>query len=222
MTKHLGDDQITPPKLKAQNLIRSYNVITPFLYSKKFELDSNGLKFDIDGHDITVDIPQGAVVGVEIIEFMIGVAMSGPLRLPESTRPISPILCFQHLQGAECTLQKPVQITLPHCIASQRLAREMYPQISAFKFDYELREAQLPLTQWQKLPVNLGESFGVFQTNSSGIYCIAMIGGSEFTNYCLARVNITPSPPTFKFHFYGLQDLASHKRVSWFICALMH
>ena len=205
---------VSPNQANASARIQP-NVHVPFLHYKLLECDNSGFKYVINGHDITVDIPQGAVAQENKITLEIGVAVSGPFKFPENARPISPILWIHLLEeNVESELQKPLRITLPHCFSG--LMREVHPQISAFKCDYVLGEA---LIDWKKVSTNLlvGEMFGALQTTNSGIYCIAMIGSSEFTDclsYCLAQVNLPPSPPIFEFHFYGLLDLTSHKRVS--------
>lgn len=185
------------------------------------ECDCKGQIYDINEHNITVDIPQDAITEGKIIKLEIGVAINGPFKFPENTRPISPILCLEFFgESTESGVQKPLLITLPHCISG--LTREIFEllQVKVVKCDQELGKVEEEFTQWQQVSLNFsrGEQLanGILEIKCyrSGIFCILMTGNSaNYLKHCLAQVNIPPSPPIHEFHFYGLLDLASHKRV---------
>ena len=198
-----------------------------FLYNKTLKCDHNGFKYIIDGHDITVDIPAGAVPEGKIIEFEVGVAVSGPFKFPENVRPISPIIWI-HFQDDNVMneFEKPFQMIIPHCLSG--LTRNAY-QISLVKAEYdtvtvveERAKQQYTFIQCKNFANFLvEENCGVLQTNeTNGMFSItvALLKNSESVmtnlNYCLAQVNLPPSPPNYEFHFYAIMDLASHKRVS--------
>ena len=194
-----------------------------FLYNKVLECDHKGFKYIIDGHDITVDIPAGAVSEGKTIEFEVGVAVNGPFKFPENVRPISPIIWIDIRfldDNAMNEFKKPFQMTIPHCLSE--LTKNGH-QICLVKAEYdtvgERAKPQYTFIQCQNFANFLvEENYGVMQTNrTNGMFSItvAVFKNSESNlSYCLAQVNLPPSPPTYGFYFYAILDLASHKRVS--------
>ena len=199
--------------------ILDYRPHISYLHNETLKCDCNGLNYTINGHDITVDIPQGAVPEGKNIEIEVGVAVNGPFGFPENAMPISPFFWIRLLDGnVKSELQKAFKIVLPHCFARDKL---LHHQISFVKAEYETvheeRAKQLYMFTQCQVSTNfwIEEMCGILQTNSGGIFSITMapIESSDIA-YCLAQVDLPPSPPTHEFHFYGILNLASHRRVS--------
>ena len=181
------------------------------------ECDYNGKEYAINGHDITVTIPKGAVSKGETLHFEVGVAMYGPFNFPKLIRPVSPILWLRFI---EKKISLTVEITLPHCFVG--LTRDMinHQKLSFVKADLEdIKMNQLCYTFYLH---TVGAHFlqfkmyGVLETNQSGLFCITHLKTSDCSNvnYCLACINLPPSPPVHEFNFYVLYNLSTHKKVS--------
>lgn len=65
-----------------------------------------------NNHGVTVIVPDGAIKSGIKAELKLGATLLAPVKFVENTIPVSPVvwLCMN------VTLQKPVQIQIPHCI----------------------------------------------------------------------------------------------------------
>ena len=201
--------------------------LTPFLHYEHVECDHNGKKYIVNGHDILVDIPAGAIPEGMTFKFEIGVAVSGPFSFPENSRLISPILWIYPLEDYE--LKKPIQIILPHCFAGLTKEETNHDKVCFSQADIAIGgdETFYPFIQCQ-LAANFQneENYGMLQSSLFGLFCIILLGKLENNttnlNYCLAKVNLPPSTSSCEFHFYALLDLPSHKRVRLNLTALTY
>ena len=194
----------------------------PFIYQDQIKYDYNGREYIIDEHDIKLDVPQGMIPEGKIAKVEIGVMMSGPFIFEESTQPISPILLFRCL--TEVT-EFEWKLLLPHCLDSLTMEKIHYHQIRFVKADLHVEgeEPCYKFTQCDTAAANFlrKDKCGILQTDSDGLFCITMLKSPDTTdimNYCLAQVDLPPSPPVYEFDFYALLDLASHKRVRFISC----
>lgn len=74
--------------------------------------DSSGHQYTNVDHDISINIPEGAISPGITVHLEVAVALYGPFTFSSGRRPISPILwiCMQE----DIELLKPVEISLPH------------------------------------------------------------------------------------------------------------
>ena len=186
-----------------------------FSFSQRFKCDCSSQKYTLDGHEITIIIPEGAVADEEKIEFDMSVAMYGPFIFPENIQPISPIL-WLYPHEAKVNLKKPFQIIIPHCLA--RLTKESLHQgqVCFIRSDHKNSDTDgyYHFSQYASNNDFLFDNYGVVETPHFGLFGIAKCGNAQSSmSYCLARVYLPPSPPTYSFHFYALYNLPTHKRV---------
>ena len=197
-----------------------------FLHYGELDYDHNGLNHVIEDHDITLRIPEGAVVEGEKIHIEVGVAMYGPFIFPENTQPISPILW--HYASEDVTS---FQLILPHCYTGSVIPPE---QISFAIADHNSTkiidgQAHYSFELWKRGTNFLyEETYGAIQTDfCNHIFCIVKhIKYHEHwcqdINYSLVCVDLRPSQTVQEFHFYGLFDLSTHRKVNYNNCCSIH
>ena len=194
-----------------------------FLHYEQLKCDYYGLDYMIENHDITLKIPKGAVAKREKI-LEVGVAMHGPFIFPENTQPISPIL-WLHLLEEDVKLNKPIELILPHCYTGSLMTPD---QISFALVDhsssqdvttYNDGQPHYSFKLWERGTVFYTDQvFGAIKTNLfSHIFCI--VKHTKFGCWCqnisflLSCVDLQPSQTVREFHFYGLFNLATHRKV---------
>lgn len=79
--------------------------------------DSAGIEHTIQGHDITLKVPKGAVPVGTTLTLDYAVKLSGPFTYPPNMRPISATLWMCHQENTK--LLKPIEVTMPHIIRPQ-------------------------------------------------------------------------------------------------------
>ena len=181
------------------------------------ECDCSSHKYTFDGHDITLIIPNGTVAEGEKVHFEVAVAMYGPFNFPDNTQPISPIL-WLCLMEESTELKKPFQVILPHCLTGLTKSRLHQQQVCFIKSCHEDRDTEGHYNFSQCSSDDnyfLLDGYGVLETNYFGLFSFAKLKNINQTDlsYCLARVYLPPSPPTYNFHFYALFNLPTHKKV---------
>ena len=185
-------------------------------FSQRFKCDCSSQKYTLDGHDITLIIPEGAVADGEKVELDIGVAMYGPFIFPENTQPVSPIL-WLYPQKANVKLKKPLQVIIPHCLAGLTEDDLHQHHVCFMKSDYKDSDAvgQYHFSQYSNDKSFLFDNYGALETLHFGLFGLAKLGNTNRLkmNYSLARVYLPASPPMYSFHFYALYNLPTHKRV---------
>ena len=77
--------------------------------------DYKGLKHTIEGHDITLMVPEGAISKEMEIHIEVAVAMYGPFKFSGNVKPISPILWLCILEK-NVMLSKPIVVRIPHAL----------------------------------------------------------------------------------------------------------
>jgi hypothetical protein len=166
-------------------------------------------------------IPKGKVVKIEI-----GVMISGPFTFKENAKIISPVFWFHFpYEAIESDQKQLFHIKLPHCLIGMTMEKILYHQICFVKADpscsIEGEKKQYKFNQCNAAEADFMtmDNSGVLKTDNDGLFCIIMLRKPEsdttdVVSYCLAQVDLPPSPPIYKFDFYALLDLASHKRVS--------
>ena len=196
-----------------------------FLHFKSLDVNHNGLEYVIDNHDITLGIPEGAVAEGEKVHFEVGVAMYGPFIFPENTQPISPVLWLYASEDVRM-MNKYFQLILPHCYSGSVIPPE---DISFAIADHNSTEivdgqAHYSFELWKRGTKFFYEKmYGaiIIQTDfCNHIFCIVKHtkyhGHSVWCqdiSFSLACVDIQPSQTVQEFHFYGLFDLSTHRKV---------
>lgn len=194
---------------------RSEHHRIPFLHHEicVIECDKE-YEYLVHGHDVVLKIPRNAlpVADQHKVCIEVGVAMYGPFNFPENIHPISPIL-WLNLIDKNTQITKPFQISLPHC-----LAKVINEQVCFVRTDTENVGVN---DLYGKCTIcgggDIYANHGILETSCySGLYCLALVNSSHCTdmNYCLAQVNVLPSPALNEFYFYALYNLPTHKRVS--------
>ena len=202
----------------------------PFLHHKQLQCDHNGCNYTIEGHDITVRIPEGAVAEGEKIHFEVGVAMYGPFIFPDNTQPISPILWLRQLEGGT-QLRRCSQLVLPHCYKGPTFTFSHGPgenkvffataDHSSSKHTHVHGELLYSLQEWETdVDFHIAANYGTFEAYIfNHIFCIVKrrhMHSHEWyhdVGFSLVRVDLQPSSTVQEFHLYGLFDLATHKKV---------
>jgi hypothetical protein len=199
----------------------------PFLDHQMLECDFNGREYTNVDHDITLRIPEGAVAEGEKIHFEVGVAMYGPFIFPDNTQPISPILWLCVLDE-NVKLNKTLEIILPHCYTGSVTTSRISDQIS-FAVSEDITkdsnyEPHCLLQLWETdTKFYTDQKYGAIQTSlyHHQFFCIvkhkAIGHWSRDISFLLARVDLglQPSQIVQEVHFYGLFDLATHRKVCW-------
>ena len=80
---------------------------------------SEGGTFENTEHDVTIEIPPGAVRNGVTISLEVGVALYGPFELPEDYSCISPIVWVCVQQQPDFKFLKPIKVKLPHLLDLQ-------------------------------------------------------------------------------------------------------
>ena len=195
----------------------------PFLHYERLDCDHNGLDHVNEDHDITLRIPEGAVAEGEKVHFEVGVAMYGPFTFPENTQPISPIL-WLHLLEEDIKLSKYFELVLPHCYTGSamppnKILNFAIADHSSLTADSD-GQSHYSLKLW-KLGTNFyaDQMYGAIQTDlCNHIFCI--VKHTKYGHWCqnlnflLARVDLQPSQTVHEFHFYGLFNITTNRRVS--------
>lgn len=102
--------------------------LVPFLHHHVLKCDSSEQSYTIDGHDITLRIPEGAIDDGTVFHIEIGVTMYGPFAFPKDTQPVSPIVWVCPMED-DVELKKPFQLTVPHFLtqlSQERLSSSCY------------------------------------------------------------------------------------------------
>ena len=205
--------------------LRTATDLISFVHYELLSCDHNGLHYAIEDHDITLSIPKGAVAEGEKVHFAVGAAMYGPFKFPDNTQLVSPII-WLHLLEENTKLNKRFQLIVPHCYYSKSVASP--DQISfATADDRLLRDItnndSRPhyLLKLLKAGKNcyINCAYGVILTDMwNQMFCIVK-HTSKYGHWCqdisflLARVDLQLSSTMKEFHFYGLFDLATHRKV---------
>ena len=185
----------------------------PFLHHHLMVCNSKAQSYTIDGHDITIRIPEGAVAEEETVHFEIGVAMYGPFNLPQNTQPISPFIWVCLLEK-DVELKKPFQLIVPHFLTQLpeerlvyhdvRFAKAHHDQLSLEnKSDYTFCDCDA-----KPLFTSVGyRSYGVLITNHFCFYCLEANQTAELAvdaGYGLVRIETPLSPNSNVVHFSAI------------------
>ena len=194
---------------------------TPFLEKiQTFECGKEGKAFYLPDHGIAINIDRGTITEGKTVQFEVGVALYGSFHFSNNHRPISPILwlCTEE----QVTLQKPIKITLPHCLVDLRYEEidkygvrfakanhnntETTPDgKQAFKFESCTDEVQ-----------HFGGSSGHISTSHCCYICITSDKTREValrSGYCLSIIERTISPVLHRVHVCATFLLSSCNEV---------
>ena len=196
--------------------------LVPFLHHHIMVCNSKAQCYTIDGHDITIRIPEGAVAEGETLHFEIGVAMYGPFRLPEKSQPISPFVWVCILEK-DVELKKPFQLIVPHFLTQLTEERIVYHNVrfakanhdnlsSENKSDYSFHDCDT-----KPLFTSVGyRSYGVLITKHFCFYCLKANQTAELAvdaGYSLVRIETPLSLDRNEVNFSAIYLLDTCLRV---------
>lgn len=201
------------------------------------ECNCHAQSYTLDGHDITLNIPDGAIDEGQVLHFEIGVALYGPFIFPENTQPISPIVWVCLLEDAK--LKKPFQLIIPHVLTQLSKEKLNHYRIVFAKanHDYFISRNGNKLYRFygcdsEPLFVSIGHrSYGILVTNHFCFYCLEANTSAKLAidaGYSLARIENILTPQRNEVIFCAIFFLETCIRVSWItiitcsivICAL--
>ena len=190
-----------------------------FLYHEILECDYSGLQYTNPDHDISINIPEGAVSEGDIIHFEFGVTIFGPFKFVGSARPISPI-AWVCLLEANYELKKPYQVILPHILTQLSSERLQYHQVKVAKAEHKFFYEDEENKSYEFHPCGIEPIFGfighksyaVFSAMHFCFYCLKANQTPELAKdmgYCLAIVESFPN----KFYFLAVYFLRTCLKV---------
>ena len=212
---------LTPSKdyIKAKD-----RALVPFLYHEVIECNYKAQNYTIDGHDITLRIPEGAVAEGERVHFEIAVAMYGPFKLPGNARPISPIVWVCLLEE-DVKLKKPFQLIVPHFLSLISEERIRYHNVKFSKANHNICYSNNKLhyefqdCDTTPLFTSIGyRSYGVLITNHFCFYCLKANHTPELANdagYSLVRIETPLTPNRNEIDFVTIYLLETCLRVCY-------
>ena len=196
----------------------------PFLDHEILGCDSNGREYTNTMHDITLKIPEGAIVVGKKIHFEIGVTMCGPFSHQDGFRPISPIIWLCILEE-DVELKKPFQIILPHFlneVSGEKIIDYHNAQFAkASHSEYSFIDNQLTYTfqhcdtkpQFKTIGLR---SYAVLEIKHCCFYCIEAKQTPKLAldaSYCLIRVESPMRGQRNEVYFTAIYFLETCLRV---------
>ena len=196
-------------------------VKVPFLHHEVLECDHSGLQYTNPDHDISINIPEGAVSEGDIVHFEFGVTMFGPFKFVGSARPISPIVWVCLLEESY-ELKKPYQVILPHILTQLPSESLQYHQVKVTKAEHRFFSDDEGNESYEFHPCGIKPIFGFIGHKSYAaleslhfcFYCLEANQTLELDKsigYCLVRV-IQESIPN-KVYFLAIYFLETCLRV---------
>ena len=178
-----------------------------FFYHKILECDDGGLEHTIDGHNITIRIPQGAIAEGERLHIEVGVTLFGPFTFPGNCSPISPILQLCPTE-TDYKFQKPISVILPHFLSEETIQKLNPGEISFAKAMHhsigpEKRRQNFKFEHTDTVPKfasSGSRNFGVLQIQHCCYLCIVKGKDVEGAEYCLVQIE-RPLQQGSEFHF---------------------
>lgn len=179
---------------------------------------NHGIDRTLVDHDITVNIPKGAILGEKAISIELAVTLHGPFSFPTNKRPISPILwmCPQE----EIEFEEPIEVTLPHILTGLNQKQLVKMGVTFAKadhngqFDYIKNHDKECSTKFSEIE---NQGFGKLQTKKCCYLCIISDQSPEVarrTGYSLSRIDEI-SGPSFKTHYCVLFFLKTCIKVGY-------
>ena len=117
----------------------------PFMHHRILICDHSGLEYTIEDHDITLNIPEGAVAENQIIHVEIAVTMYGHFIFPKNTQSISPIVWLCPVENVTI-LKKPFRLILPHFLtglSKDKLFSHQVGFAKASHYNYTIEDGEM-------------------------------------------------------------------------------
>ena len=139
-----------------------------------FTCDNSGKRYTIDGHDIAVSIPPGAVAKGSLVTITTGVLLSGPFvfQAGQSFVPVSPILHLSVQGKLHIGLKKPITLTFPYFLdqASQNLQ-----SLAIFRAPYIDSAASIELVESEASQLQISANGKILceVDEGAGFFCVA-------------------------------------------------
>ena len=177
------------------------------------ECDYSGLEYTFEDHDITLNIPEGAVAKSQKIHIEIDVTMYGPFAFPRNTLPISPIVWICLLEK-DAKLKKPFQLILPHFLTGLTKDKLYNHQVSFAKavhhnYTVTVEDGQMkykfnPCESKPLFASSGNKSYAVLKSEHYCFYCLQANHTPELirdAGYCLTRIERSASPQRNEVYF---------------------
>lgn len=128
-------------------------------------VNDNGGVFYSKEHGVTVTVPQGAIKSGINAKLKFGAIMFAPVKFSKNTRPVSAVfwLCMN------VTLQKFVQIQIPHCVHTESKTQASYLRF-AKAVHLQGDGSMMEIIDGGEFDV--GKSFGSIKVDHFCYYCI--------------------------------------------------
>ena len=126
--------------------------------------DKNGGTFCSDKHGVTVTIPHGTLKDGIKAELKFGATLLAPVKFAKNMLPVSAViwLCMN------VTLQKPVQIQIPHCVNIKSEAQANNLQFA--KALHSQNDKNMMIMDGGRFVI--GESYGSIEIDHFCYYCV--------------------------------------------------
>ena len=183
-----------------------------------FTCDGSGKRYTIEGHDISVSIPPGAVAKGSLATITTGILLSGPFifHAQQSFVPVSPILHLSMRGKVQIGLKKPITLTFPHFLdqASQHLQN-----LAIFRAPYSDSAASIELTESEASQLQIGANGKIISevVEGAGYFCIAHKSPEKLKQaslrYYLHTVEKNDVGNTHTLHFFVTYALNTFHRV---------
>ena len=133
----------------------------------------------LEGHDISVSVPPGALTGDAVVTITTGVLLSGPFvfHTRQNLLPVTPILHLSITGKERATFKKSITVVFPHFL--DQLGSEL-PNLAVFFAPYMENAASFELVEGEVGELAISADCKIICeiaketiSSSSGFFCIA-------------------------------------------------
>lgn len=181
------------------------------MHHRILKCDHSGLEYTFEDHDITLNVPEGAVIENQIIHIEIDVTIYGPFAFSKNTQPISPIVWLCVLEK-DTKLKKPLRLVLPHFLTGltrDKLCNHQVGFAKASHHNYTIENGEMkyrfhPCDSETLFALNGNKSYVVLESDHCCFYCLQANQTPELVRdagYCLTRIEHSSSPQRNEIYF---------------------
>ena len=171
---------------------------------EKVSFDHNGGFYKSETHDVTINLPKGAIKKHTVAELQVGVTLHGPFTFPDMRRPVSAIVWIS--LNPQVKLKKPLEITIPHFVDRSSQGELVLMKISEGGQAGKKRGNKcLQFTPVTGHNHQLGErgDRGTVSTKDTGYFCIA--GDKSVLRASCCLLPVVPrisTQETWRIHYH--------------------
>ena len=197
----------------------------PFTHHYILECDYSGIKYTIKDHDITLNIPEGAVAKNQTIHIEIDVTMYGHFVFSKNTQPISPIVWLCTLEK-DAKFKKPFKLVLPHFLTGLTKDKLHNHQVGLAKANHhnfiiedgEMNYVFNPCDSQPLFASSGNKSYAILELEHCCFYCLQANITPDLARdvgYCLTRIEGSVSPQRNEIYFIATYFLKTCIQVKW-------